>query len=332
MDKLTKNILEELSKSKSNLAELNMPLGLIVPRADTLLTIHSALNGTSINASIDEYFKDGLNSYLKKMNKLKLLGRSGNVVSPISYICRFNNLKIDYYWIPKNACTFFKKNLSLIDESKNKEAVDDNNTPKDKFHESIQIKYGMKMSEYIDDDKNYKKITIIRNPIERVVSCYIDKFAKPCNKGKEYEPYIKNIINNIYTFFNISAVAEDRSVTFAEFLNFICAMPSFSSNEHWRPQADFIRNIKFDYIFKQENLMQDASGVDLLHSSIQKRLNSSVGLTYTSEAFNGEFSETLPRDLNLESLKDYSEFITSSNRLLLEKIYAEDIEMYHYAK
>lgn len=328
MDNLTKNLLNDFSIEKArNLAEMNMPLGLVVPRADVLLSHYSLINGLSIEQCVDHFYKDGLNAYLKKMNSQNLLGKYGSVVSPISYICRFNNMNVDYYWIPKNACTFFKKNLALLElECRGDEVGFE--PPKGEFHETVQQTFGLGLKAYLANEPNNKKVTIIREPTERLVSCYIDKFAKPCITKTDYEPYIKTIITNIYSYFSITATPEVRSISFSEFLSYINLMPKFSSNEHWRPQADFIRNIDFDYIFTQESLLDQASEQGLLHKSVTSRLNSSVGLTYTAGKYEGEYSEVLPRNINLAEIKDYSQFVTNSSRKVIEKTYSEDIELY----
>lgn len=330
MDKLTKETIKNFtSKEPKNLKDFNMSLGLLIPRADLQLSHYSLTNNLTIEKCIDIFYKDGLNAYLKKMNHHNLLGEFGEVTNPISYICRFKNLKIDYHWIPKNACTFFKKNLAMLDLEAG--GIEQRlETPQDEFHETIQKKYGLVMKDYLKDNKN-KKLTIIREPTERLVSCYIDKFAKPCIKNQSFEPYIKDIINNIYSFFSIKATPEERSISFSEFLAYIKMMPNFSSNEHWRPQADFIKGIKFDYVFRQEKLMEQAKKHNLLHKSIESRLNSSVGLSYNKGAFDGELSNILPKKIELDRIEDYSQFVTSTEQKIINILYSKDIEIYKNA-
>jgi len=323
MNELEINTIKFLAQEEPrNLKDLGMPLGVLIPRIDYFLSILRDISNTSINSIIRDKYKDGLKSYLLKVDELGGLGFYGRSVNPISYLCRFNSIGIDYHWIPKNACTFLKKNFASLNEQ------EIFSYDKNKFHETIQDSYGMNMSQYIDSAKSSNlKFAVLRNPIDRLVSCYIDKFYLPCVNDKDYEPYILNIIKNIYCYFDIKGDYQKRSVSFSEFLNYITNNPHFSSNEHWRPQIDFLRGVDLDFKVKQENVASFLMGKELLFAKKPKKENSSVGLIYNEAAYVGELSEKTPLEVN-DELLDYSQFVTPSQHLLIKTLYAEDFSLY----
>lgn len=325
---LLRNIYSR-SGRKVNLAELNMSLDLAIPRIDYFLSYYSLISGKKYSDLIDLFFKDGLKNLLVEYYKAGYLNRFGETVNEINYVCRFDEIGLDYYWIPKNACTYLKRNFSYLCD-KNFTATLNNY----KFHEAIQAKFGQPtMLAYLSSrEKKFYSFSVVRDPIERFVSCYVDKFVKPLLTGKNLEPFIIKIILKIYSFYRIKADPQKRSISFAEFLMFVLQEPSFLHNEHWRPQSDFLPTNGVDIMIKQSNIESYLIHNQLFAEQVSKnKANRSVGVKYSSDKCTGDLVERLPKEYSIGEIVDYAQYITQSARLSLEQFYAKDFELYDLA-
>jgi len=318
----------KISRDKVNLADLDMNLGIAIPRIDFFLSHYSLITGESYPNLIDSFFKDGLKKTLYEYYRKGYLNKFGATVSEINYICRFNEIELEYYWIPKNACTYLKRNFSYLCDKNFTDSI-----KKNKFHETIQAKYGLTMREYLlTRDKKYKSFSVVRDPIERFVSCYVDKFAKPVFKRNNFEPFIVDIIHKIYSHYQIKADPKERSISFAEFLMFVLQESTFLHNEHWRPQAHYLPNNGVDAMIKQPNMEEYLRKNNLFAEEVSKsKANRSLGIKYSPDRCSGKLAELLPMEYSIDEIDDYAQYVTHSARLSLEKFYEKDYELYSLA-
>jgi hypothetical protein len=99
-------------------------------------------------------------------------------------------------------------------------------------------------------DNTHTLITIVRNPYNRLVSSYMDKFAGLYNDGSYYKlPICKEAINFHKRNFN-----DKRRITFREFVDFMITQDPNKIDGHFRPQTLlFDTKIKNNTILKIEN-------------------------------------------------------------------------------
>lgn len=89
---------------------------------------------------------------------------------------------------------------------------------------------------------DYKKVIVVRDPYERLVSGFIDKFCK--------EDRNKNFVIDIVEKVRKDKVT-DKGITFREFVGFICSSNNNELNGHWRSQS-FILSLFKNNIFPIE--------------------------------------------------------------------------------
>ena len=100
------------------------------------------------------------------------------------------------------------------------------------------------------------KILFVRNPYERLVSCYIDKFVL------KHDPGFRSIIKTVKKMF--VKHNPKREITFKEFIQFVIhehkAGNFNKAYEHWLPITSICSPcfIRYDFIGKMETLIRDS--------------------------------------------------------------------------
>lgn len=182
-----------------------------------------------------------------------LLLRSKNLLIHHSYIPTeyliLDEKKLIYIPIPKVACTSIK--LALFSEP-------ENGTRDYKQYMEIHSLSG-KSSFYTltKQQKKYYIFAFVRNPLDRLVSCYEDKVRSETQHNGKY--FFNTNYNNVF----IKRMYGDKfrkEMTFDEFVGLVSKIPDAFSDGHFKSQASMLyrRGIKNpDYIGKFENLAND---------------------------------------------------------------------------
>lgn len=313
-----------------NLSMIGVPLGVAVPRLDYYLSWKSIVTQENYESLIDTHFKDGLKALLIDCHLKKRLNKKGRTTNPLSYLCKFKRSQIRLLWIPKNACTHIKRFLGRIE---NPDLID--SFDKNRFHESIQESFGYRLEDYLKEEKlslsgqvhQYKTIAIVRDPIERIVSCYLDKFVKPIKQQKNFEPYIRRIIEQFYQKQKIEMKPEERSISFSEFVLLVTQTPAFMLNEHWRPQYDFLEGISVDTWICMDKLSDWMLEFNAPSAHDNHKSNVSIARKYTPNKYEGGLQDQLPSEINLQSVDDYSQFVNRSMEKVLRNYYRQDYDL-----
>jgi hypothetical protein len=153
--------------------------------------------------------------------------------------------------------------------------------------------------------KDYFKFAFVRNPWDRLVSCYTDKIkkiAKHANSSAE-----RGAFANYKGQGNFHA-----GMNFADFVRAVCAIPDATANRHFRSQHTFLigpgGNLLTDYAGKLEESAQTFPFV-----------LSKLGLD----------PRTLPQ-LNKSTRKDNRSYYTDDLIRLAYQRYQRDIELFGY--
>ncbi|KAF1478174.1 Carbohydrate sulfotransferase 14, partial [Megadyptes antipodes antipodes] len=158
-----------------------------------------------------------------------------------------------YCYVPKVACSNWKRILKVLDGAL--ESVD---VKLKMDHKSDLVFLGdMKPDEISYRLKNYYKFIFVRNPMERLLSAYRNKFGEI----KEYQQKYGVEIIRRYRKNGGNSAGDD--VTFSEFLRYLLDEEAERMNEHWMPIYNLCQPcaVRYDFIGSYERLNTDANYV-----------------------------------------------------------------------
>jgi tetratricopeptide (TPR) repeat protein len=285
----------------------------------------------SINLAVENYqnrvhrqvdFVDSLKNY----HRFGFLGKKGlGIDRPANYYFVNPQLKAIYCSIPKNACTLFK--TAILEQTPFKEEFLGS---KSTIHVYLDNNPNILFDDFIarTDSPEYFKFTILRNPLQRLVSAYLDKFVK--HPYEYMEDFARKLVVRIYDRLGIKS-DPSNSITFTQFVEHIMETKDRELNDHWKPQSSFIGSIEFDFIGQFENLNQT---IDVLQNrfniKIAKKVAKSSHITKYQEFDRRlEFHNMYPTELRqLAGMPKAEQLYTPELLKLVKERYANDIEIY----
>lgn len=157
----------------------------------------------------------------------------------------------------------------------------------------------------VDKYKDYYKFCFVRNPWDRLVSCYSDKV-----KDKEYDEF-KFLFKEVpYSILKPDSI--QKKLTFEMFANLVVNIPDEYANTHFKSQSFYITDengkLLVDFIGKFERLGED--------------------FLYICEKL-GISDITLPHKKK-SNRKSYQEYYSSHLKDLIKERYIKDLEMFGY--
>lgn len=323
--------IADLVAKRPNIAMLNehdLPLNVFLPLFDAYLSALCATKGEDPNRiDMAQYGSARLMQLMKWHQKYRFFGRSGRTVNAYSYILRFPAKDVSLLWIPKNACTSIKAAMLQFEPAEMQQKI-----CKHRFHETVQRHFGIELLEFTRDRFGPLHV-LLRHPMERAVSCYIDKFAKPVAEGRPFEPFVVPHIDAAQRTAGHDRIDAARSVSFAEFVTYILTCPAWRLDAHWRPQADFLggltdrpgtRLIRTVNVAALSEQVGETIGSDRRNTSSGKRFDPGAALT-------GELAHHLPADLPLDQIASYNQFFTPALGAPFAEVYQRDITLYEQA-
>jgi hypothetical protein len=237
----------------------------------------------------------------EKMN-FKLLRKKNHFEYYLNENIVLHKYKAIYFYIPKVACTSLKK--VCADLLNVKPATPDSDINRRHYpsvkRNKIETKY-----------KDYFKFCFVRNPWDRIVSCYNSKIKQDKDIN---DSFYTNGVARIFLRFGVFRAG----MTFTEFVNAVKDISDKEAEVHFRSQHTFITNkngnIIVDYVGRFERINEDFS---LIFNRI------------------GQSNIKLPHlwghhlDI-MEDRKKYREYYTEEIQEIVRKRYSKDIEMFGY--
>lgn len=252
-------------------------------------------------ASRQEERKRQVMAYCKKA-KARVLG-----AKDLNHFIVDRKHRVVYCYIPKVACSRWKKIMAelvgLSGKSVHKQRFDLLS-----YHSKADIRYIL---------QNYYKFLFVREPFERLLSAYRNKFT---NKTDIYKKHVHRIKQSVRVRLgtNETSSAHSGEIKFHHFISYVINVHSKRGklDEHWNHYDNLCHpcKINFDFIGQYETLTEDAPFV--LHDAGVDRLVSFPPVRYTSTRDNlGHYYSKIPRE----------------DILRLKKLYRGDLEMFGYS-
>lgn len=240
--------------------------------------------------------------------------------------------KILYIPIAKCGCTSIKKMMIDLSDVEHKDelSASDLHLITDQFNTGLQIKdVSTHHAINILSSSEYFRFAVVREPVERLVSAYLEKFVRNrFNAGNQghTSPVVKAIRGD---------ADHNSGVTFREFIQYICSQKTEDLDAHWIPQSMYLKPFDNDIsIYRLEELDQlksdlaamSGSEISIPHSNKTKEKVSADVASLTGK--NDVYVDYLPKDL--DSVGDLSSrnFITDDVSSMLHDTYMEDSLIY----
>lgn len=280
-------------------------------------------SGASIRDILNEDKFKTARRYLEAMSREGYLGRHGNTIAPHLFSINFPTTQITYTWIPKCSCTSVKRLLASFEPSSLRVKI-----KRARLHISLQELLGQTSPQF-SNGKWLRRLAFVRDPYQRIISCYIDKFAIPTHDKRGFEPFARRHIKNCISLLDLDRDASE-SISFKEFLQYIVMTPRFIHDAHWLPQEAFLP------LDKNQIQILPSNRLDLLirllkvdQEDLQIPLENSRGSSAATkyelkDLPTGCYWDCLPQGIPIECFASYSLFLSQSARETIRSLYPED--------
>lgn len=106
----------------------------------------------------------------------------------------------------------------------------------------------------IDADPSWTRVAVLRDPTDRLISGYWDKFVR----NRTHSSVVDNHSKPIYCFtYNTAQVTPQmlaRGVTFRQFCQYLHATPRAQVDSHWTAQHRYLENGDWPHLFSIDNI------------------------------------------------------------------------------
>ncbi|KAF7667687.1 hypothetical protein LDENG_00052810 [Lucifuga dentata] len=161
-----------------------------------------------------------------------------------------------YCYVPKVACSNWKRVLKVLNGALENIGV----KIKMDHRSDLQFLSSLKPEEISYRLKHYFKFMFVREPMERLLSAYRNKFGEIESYQKKYGV---EIVKRYRKSRAKDAPVNGDDVTFPEFVRYLLDEDVERMNEHWMPMYNLCQPcaITYDFIGSYENLERDADFV-----------------------------------------------------------------------
>lgn len=225
----------------------------------------------------------------------------------------YPSLRIAYTSIPKNACTSVKQTLGIAEGwwVENGGSV----------HEASRRHVPSGLLHLRDVDE---RIVVIRNPWDRVVSAYQNKFTSRDDAARMHA--MSHGLADV-----LPAGADPLDTTFTQFVQYLARTPDRHLDRHWRSQSDFLLD-GYTRWLRFEHLTEDAAF--LAERGYPLRQAAGHGTALRRKDLGPGWHERPARALRRlkrrdDALPTVANIYTDELRSLVAERFAEDVELFH---
>lgn len=140
------------------------------------------------------------------------------------------------------------------------------------------------LKKHLNDDSFYK-VAVVRDPFDRLVSGYVDKFCgEDINRSWVQEVLIQN---------DFKDSNENYQITFAQFVDYLLNNDLMDVNAHWRHQTHILKGIEFNEVINLKDM-----------SNKLPELSKKLGFESNINLAKRRQSNSYGKNENLQDLKD----------------------------
>lgn len=183
---------------------------------------------------------------------------------PLNQVFVSHPAKVIYCPIGKNACTFMKRQMVRISGLPYRDyIIPDIHVLTDHVRTGVQLSdHDEAEARRVIADPAYVKFAILRDPADRLLSAYIEKFVlNRLNEGNRH--HTAKVVWNVQRHRGFGAPDFDQGISFREFVTHVTTQEPLTLDAHWRPQHLYLEGIAWDRFFTVEQI--DAA-IDLLEA------------------------------------------------------------------
>ena len=188
------------------------------------------------------------------------------------------------------------------------------------------MNYSLTESQRLHKISNYWKFLILRNPLERLLSAFINKLSSPLNSNTKlkimdaFELHKRRIMEKYHPEklegWAAGGQKEELRLDFETFLQWIIDTPSYKLNEHFAPIIDLAQPCRIKY---------DFYGNFKLYSSDMKSIIARLGVPQEWYINRGRHKQG--RETSVKMLPFYSTVSREVKEQLIQAV-SEDLEFY----
>lgn len=184
-------------------------------------------------------------------------------IDKLNHILVDHNHKLLYCYVPKVACTNWKRVLMVLTgDSDTKHPVQISASVAHMDNSTLKLSQ-LTQAEADSCLRDYTLFLVVRHPFERLLSAYRNKFldSTPTNKYFKYR-YGKYIIQKYRKNPAPEDLESGANVTFREFIRYLIK-EGVLSNEHWAPVYELCLPCTLNYTFVShyETILDDAATI-----------------------------------------------------------------------
>ena len=239
----------------------------------------------------------------------------------------FESLRVIYCPMAKNGSTYFKK--ALMERSEfYPEFLESGGS----LHEFAFRHPRLRMRDFSRlDDSGSLSFAIVRDPIDRAVSAYLNKFVSITGNLRVARQATAAYVELVNSDFD-----PERLLNFRQFVRLICHQADSELDHHWRPQHTFLRDYteKFDWLVPQHRI---ADFLPILESHLgdsMPRERSRNRVQYSREVPEGvDYTRWAPQRLRHQKLYPTRDVLVSPDLLeALQARFALDLDLFSHAQ
>jgi len=259
-------------------------------------------------------------------NRRQELRDKFNVQMRVRYVANLTH-QIIYCPIEKNACTFFKQ--MLIEHGECRNEWQDSGMD---VHTFLQQSKKLRLAnEKQIRDASFLRFVVVREPIERIVSAYLNKFVR------NHDYPMAQQASEQYASLGRADAQPNRLMTFRQFVDLLGIQADSDLDTHWRPQISFLSQVVecFDWIVPLNRVAEFLPVLERRMASVLPRKKTANQNLYHAYDLQQQMYDWYPdqlRDLSAGNLyPDVASLVSPDIRQTLTRRFQADTELFQLA-